>query len=254
MEQLRVRQRVQPKEKQRNPLPPGAIRLENVAPLPKKRKVRQGAVGRPNTVPITRPQEAGARQQRAQERINRRKADQRVQRELQEMHQTHDLDQVDDDVEALATLFEWQALEHNHHPKSQRWYITLAATISVITVGFAVTGNIIAALTIALAGGLTYYIAQQEPKMFRYRLMTDGVAFNNTLYHYQDLEAFNIIYKPGETKTVLLRSKRHFAPLLHMELGDTDPVAVRDLLLEFVQEDLDLVEPLVDIYARRFGF
>lgn len=226
----------------------GVARLEQVATRPKQ------AAWAPKTEPITRPQEAQRQRQAAQERLARTQADQRVQHELAEMRETHDLRDVDDDVEALATLFEWRALEHTHRPKSATWFAVLAGSIAVISAGFAVTGNLIAAITIALAGGLTYYVAQQDPKMIRYRLMTDGVAFNNTLYHYQDLDVFNIVYKPGETKTVLLRSHRPFAPLLHMEIGDTDPVAIRDLLLEFVREDLNITEPLVDIYARRLGF
>ena len=254
MEKLRVRQRTQTPTKQPIASSPGVTQFDRVTARPKAQVERRGAVGRPNTVPITHPDEAQARRRRAQERIARHQADQRVQHELKEMQETHDLDDIDDDVEALTTLFEWRALEHNHRPKSQRWYIALAASITVISDGFAVTGNLIAAITIAFAGALTYYIAQQEPKMVRYRLMTDGVAFNNTMYHYRELEVFNIVYHPQHTKTVLLRSQRPFAPLLHMELGDTDPVAVRDLLLEFVKEDQDLLEPLVDIYARKLGF
>lgn len=254
MEQLRVRKRIQAPEDQHPISAPGVTQFDRVTARRKTQPTRRGLVGRPNTVPITHPDEARARRRRAQERVAKRQADQRVQHELRELQETHDLDDVDDDVEALTTLFEWRALEHNHRPKSQRWYIALAASVAVVSAGFAVTGNIIAAITIAFAGGLTYYIAQQEPKVIRYRLMTDGVAFNNTMYHYRELEAFNIVYNPQQTKTVLLRSKRTFAPLLHMELGDTDPVAVRDLLLEFVEEDQDLLEPLVDIYARRLGF
>lgn len=254
MNQLPIRERT--KKVSKAPYKPtaGVARLENVATRPRQKQARRSAVGAPGTVPITRPQEAETRRLETQRRIARRQEDKRVQHELQQMQQTEDLREVDDDVEALATLFEWQAPEHVHRPKSRAWFATLAAATAIISVGFALTGNIMATVAIALAGGLTYYIAQQPIKNVRYRIMADGLAFNNTLYHYQDLEAFNIIYKPGETKTVLVRSARPFAPLLHMEIGDTDPVAIRDLLLDFVPEDLHLTEPLVDIYARRLGF
>ena len=170
------------------------------------------------------------------------------------MRETHDLRDVDDDVEDVATLYEWRAVEHTHQPKSARWFVVLASAITAVSVGFLMFGNIIGAITIAFAGGFVYWIAQREPDIVRYRILTEGVAFNNTLYHYQDLEAFNIVYEPGIVKTVILRSKRTFAPLLHMEIGDADPVAIRDILLEFVEEDQELHEPLVDIYARRLGF
>lgn len=192
--------------------------------------------------------------ERTRQRIAEKQANQRYQHELREMQETEDLREVDDDVEDAATMMEWRALEHNHQPKSPVWYAVLAGAVTIVSVGLLLLGNIIGAITIAFVGTLTYLVAQKDPSIFRYRLLTEGIAFNNTLYHYRDLAAFNIIYEPGHTKTVLLRSNRTFAPLLHMEIGDADPVAIRDILIEFVHEDQDLTEPLVDILARRLGF
>lgn len=183
-----------------------------------------------------------------------RRKDPRFQHELKDLREQEDLREVDDDVEDVATLYEWYAKEHTHRPKSATWFAILAASITVISVGFLLTGNFIAALTIALAGGLTYYTAQREPVTMRYRIMTEGLAFNDLLYHYRDINSFNIIYEPGETKVVLIRSKKPFSPLLHMEIGDADPVDIRDVLLEFAREDLDLEEPIADVWARRLGF
>jgi len=69
-----------------------------------------------------------------------------------------------------------------------------------------------------------------------------------------DIESFNIIYHPGVVKNVIIRSKRRFAPLLHLEIGETDPVALRDILIEFIPEDQELEEAFADILARRLGF
>ena len=187
-------------------------------------------------------------------RLSEHREDKRFQHELKEMQETQDLDEIDDDVEDVATIYEWHAEEHNHQPKSSTWFIALAAFITLTVVFFIFIGNVIGAITIALVGGLVYFIAQKEPSMARYRIMVDGVAINNTLYHFKDLDAFNIVYEPDETKTVILRSKRTFSPLLHMEIGEADPVEIRDVLLEFVQEDQELEEPIVDIIARRLGF
>jgi hypothetical protein len=180
--------------------------------------------------------------------------DERIQHEMREMQETQDLRKIDDDVEDAATLFAWRASEHTHRPKSARWFIVLAAAISILVGWFLFTFNFIGALTVALVGGLLYWIAQKKPALVRYRIMVDGVAIGTILYHYRDLQAFNIVYEPNETRTVILRSKRRFTPLLHLEIGETDPVAIRDILLEFLPEDQNLQEPLVDILARRAGF
>ena len=198
---------------------------------------------------------SGEHTQGAQRRLAEHEGDERFQHELREMQEVHDLDEVDDDVERAATLLEWQAIEHTHRPKSPVWFVVLAAA-TTLAVGLQIFfyANFIGALTLAFIGGLIYYVAQQKPNIMRYRIMVDGIALNNTLYHYQDLEAFNVIYEPGEVKTVIFRSKRRLSPYIHMEIGDADPVEIRDVLLEFLPEDQELEEPLVDIIARRVGF
>jgi len=178
----------------------------------------------------------------------------RFKSERQEMRETHDLSQVDDDVETEAVLFEWTAPEHSYNPRSSSWFIVLAVgtTAFVGLLGF--LGNILGAILVAFIGGTIYYIAQHKPGVVRYRIMVDGVAVNNRLYPYQELAAFNIKYEPGEVKTVMLRSQKRLAPMINLEIGDADPVAIRDRLLEFLQEDLDMEEPLADSWARRIGF
>lgn len=180
--------------------------------------------------------------------------DGRFQHELKEMQETQDLDKIDDDVEAVATLFEWFAEEHNHQPKSPVWFAVLAVLTTLLVGTFLFFYNFTGAIATAFLGGFLYFLAQKHPATVRYRIMVDGVAHNNTLYHYRDLDSFNVVYEPGETKTVIVRSKRKFTPLIHMEIGEADPVAIRDILLEFIREDQTLEEPLVDIWARRLGF
>lgn len=180
--------------------------------------------------------------------------DGRVQHELKEMQETHDLRNIDDDVEDVATLFAWEAPEHAHRPKSPRWFVALAVAVTVLVGFYLFSYNFIGALTTALVGGLLYWIAQRKPAIVAYRIMVDGVAIGTMLYHFRDLAAFNIVYEPDETRTVILRSRKHFTPLLHMEIGEVDPVAIRDILIEFLPEDQNMQEPLVDILARRLGF
>lgn len=191
---------------------------------------------------------------RAEERLRTHTRDPRVQHELKEMQATHDLRNIDDDVEDVATLFEWQAPEHTHRPKSARWFVVLAVAVTVLVGFFLFSFNFIGAVTTALIGSLLYWVAQKKPAVVRYRILVDGVAIGTLLYHFRDLAAFNIVYEPNETRTVILRSQRRFTPLLHMEIGEADPVAIRDILIEFLPEDQDLQEPLVDIMARRVGF
>lgn len=181
--------------------------------------------------------------------------DGRIQHEMRQMKTESDLDEIDDDVERAATLYEWEALEHRDHPHNPRWFTIMAIGITISSAVFLLFANIIGALAVALIGTTAYWILRQHPKDARYRIMVDGVAINSILHHYRDLESFNVIYEPNQAQLVVLKSKRSLAPLLTMELGDeTDPSEIRDLLLEFLPEDQELDEPFIDAFARRIGF
>lgn len=268
MNQVPVRERVKPRQDLKvEPSMPrkyGVLRFEEPQTKPKRQvmqsmrpvqrvvKRRPVQAAAPTAQPVRRV--PNQRIDKVTHNLINHQHDERFQHELQEMQETDDLRKIDDDVEDVATLYEWHAVEHNHQPKSAKWFAVLAAGITVVSLGLLLLGNFIGAITIALLGGFTYYVAQRDPAVVRYRIMTEGIAFNNLLYHYRDLDAFNIVYEPGHTKTVIIKSNRPFSPLLHMEIGDADPVAIRDLLIEFVQEDQNMLEPITDIWARRLGF
>ena len=71
-------------------------------------------------------------EEEARKRLVKHADDKRFQHELKEMQETHDLDDIDDDVEAEATLAEWYAEEHEHRPKSPVWFMALASLTTVV--------------------------------------------------------------------------------------------------------------------------
>lgn len=190
----------------------------------------------------------------AEARLTAKQANPRFVQEREKMETASTLTQVADDVENEATLYEWQAQEHGYTPRSARWYIGLAVGVTAAVGLLAFLGNILGAIAVAVVGILIYTLAQRTPDQVRYRIMVDGIAINDRLHHYQDLDSFNIVYEPGQVKTVIVRSKKMLAPLLQLEIGSADPVEIRDILLEFLREDLQMTEPVTDTWARRLGF
>lgn len=227
----------------------GVPSVEAVRMVPKKKKTQADLPHAAGALP-------GRHERAARKRLSDYIEDPRFQHELKEMQETHDLDDIDDDVEVAATLFEWRAEEHIHRPKSSTWFVALAVgTTLVVGAQLFFFANFIGAITIGFISVMIYFIAQRKPEVARYRLMIDGIAVNNTLWHYRDLEVFNVLYEPeDECKTVIFRSKRRFSPYIHMEIGDADPVEIRDILIERLEEDQELDEPWIDVLARRLGF
>jgi len=195
------------------------------------------------------------RRRKVRRQLEEHEEDARFQREREEMQRGHDLEEVDDDVEDEATLYEWRAVEHNHRPKTGAWYAAFAVGTTLVVGIQLFMLNFVGAVTIALTGAAVYYIAQFKPQVARYRILMDGIAINNLMYHWRDLAKFNVVYEPeDEVMTVIFLSKRYFSPYIHMEIGDANPIEIRDVLLEFLDEDQEMDEPLADVIARRVGF
>lgn len=202
-----------------------------------------------NVVPV-RPK---VKRREVEKKLEEEAREPEFQAQRQKMQETTDLREVADSVEDVATLYEWQAKEHAYAPRGTRWFITLAAVVAAAAGTMVLLSNVLGAIVVGIIGGLIYVLAQREPDSVRYRIMVDGVAINDRLYPYRELQAFNIVYVPGQVKTVLLRSTRRLSPLVQLELGQADPLAIRDQLLEFLPEDSELQEPIVDVIGRRFG-
>jgi hypothetical protein len=192
---------------------------------------------------------------RVERQLKEHEDEARFQREREEMQRVHDLEEVDDDVEDEATLYEWRAVEHTHRPKTPAWFAALAVGTTIVVGIQLFMLNIFGAITIAATGAAIYYIAQKKPKVVRYRIMMDGIAINNLMYHWRDLDKFNVVYEPEEeVMTVIFMPKKLFSPHIHMEIGEANPIEIRDVLLEFLDEDQEMEEPLSDVIARRLGF
>ncbi len=197
-----------------------------------------------------------AHDHRAQVQANLKKhaQDTRFIEERKKMESAENLAAVADDVEAEATLFEWRAADSAPASQSIRWYMILAVGVTVAVGLLAFLGNFMGAVAVAFIGVLLYVVSQRKPGEVRYRLMVDGIAINDRLYQYKNLAAFNIVYVPGQVKTVMVRSKKLLSPLLQLEVGDANPMEIRDILLEFLREDTNMEEPLTDAWMRRLGF
>ena len=74
-------------------------------------------------------------------------------------------------------------------------------------------------------------------------------------YPFDEIVNFYIIYKPPETKMLFIKPKGFFRPQLHIPLLNHDPVVIREILGNFIDEDLEKEdEPVSEFFGRFFKF
>ena len=79
----------------------------------------------------------------------------------------------------------------------------------------------------------------------------DGVLLGSKLYQYSSMEKYWIIYNPPQVKSLYIQFKNFLSPRLVISLEEQSPLRVRQILSNYIVEDLDQEEePPLDTLTR----
>jgi len=149
------------------------------------------------------------------------------------------------------TLAEWQFPEFVKYKRSQRWYITAGIIVALLLIYSAVTANILFAMIIIITSVIFILNQKRDPKMVSFKITEEGVIIDETLYEWPEIKNFWIIYEPPKVKNLYFEFKSLLLPRLPIPLQDQDPVKIREILLDYIDEDIDREgEPISDGISR----
>src|SRR3989344_8538321 len=147
--------------------------------------------------------------------------------------------------------FVWTAPEFVHYPKNKTWYV-VASVIGVILVGyFLVHKDFLTSALFALLFLMLVFLAREKPREVRITLSGRGLKINEMALPYQQIKFFWIVYEPPTVKTLNFETTAYLNRFVTVQLADTDPVAIREFLLQYLLEDLDRQEQTVDTISRK---
>ena len=152
-------------------------------------------------------------------------------------------------------LMEWKTPEFVQYNRSPAW-MPIIYVIAAVTLIYAIwTMNFLFAVLIVLSVIIIYIYAQRKPRILDVAIMKKGVKINGTFYTYEDdLENFWILYNPPDLKTLGFKRQQSFFPNLIIQLGDQNPLKVREFLLQYLDEDVAQNEGVIDKASRKIGF
>lgn len=148
---------------------------------------------------------------------------------------------------------EWEILEYKKEKRTRTWYffaslfVFLAVFFSffslsnwrLVYLGF--KANFLFALIILIAFALYLALEQQEERMIAIILGPEGIAIGQKFYAYDKIRKFAVLYKPKEgLKNLYLEFDNRLLPRLSIPLRRQSPSEIRNFLLRFLEEDLDL--------------
>lgn len=152
-------------------------------------------------------------------------------------------------------LMSWQAREFIQYDRNPAW-ILVVYVLAALTLIYAIwTMNFLFAVMVILFTIIIVIYTQRKPEILNVAVMKKGFKINNTLYTYEDdLEKFWILYNPPDLKVLNFKRKQSLFPAFVIQLEDTNPLKIREMLLKYVPEDMTQDEGTIDRFSRRIGF
>lgn len=155
--------------------------------------------------------------------------------------------------DSSGTLIEWSAPEYDYIHKSPDWYWAIGIiTIALIVVGI-LTRNVLFIVLVVLSGFTIALYSARKPNIVSFTLTVRGIQIDTKLFPYDTLDSFWMHYDPPHKKELGIISKKALMPRIVINLGDTDPNAIREHLVKFLEEKHH-EESLTESIARYIGF
>jgi len=148
----------------------------------------------------------------------------------------------------------WKFIEFPNYERSQRWYLVYGIVIALILFLSIFTRNFLFALIVVMAAMIIALFHRTKGEV-EFLITEDGIMVNDRFYDYKDLKNFFIIYEPPQIKSLYFEPKSLLNPRIPINLEDQDPVQIREILKQYLQEDLNReYEPITDQLSRFLKF
>lgn len=134
------------------------------------------------------------------------------------------------------TLISWQAPEYEKQNKSGGWFVTAFIFGAFLIGASIIMRDYLLIIVVIMFGVVVYILHKKEPLMLHLALTKKGVKIGEKFYPYETLENFWIIYRPP-IKTLNFKAKRYLFAEISIPLQNEDPLKIRDVLLDFLDED-----------------
>lgn len=149
----------------------------------------------------------------------------------------------------------WEGYEHQHIERGADWFWALgiiSITTALIVLLF---GNFLFSVLILIAGATIGLLASKQPPIATFEITGRGLVIDDRLYPYDIMEAFWIEYETPAGPTLLLDTRRVFAPHLVIPIAETiDTDAVREHFIQNGVPETELQEPLSHRLLEFLGF
>lgn len=148
-------------------------------------------------------------------------------------------------------LLKWTFPEYLPHKRGKAWYFWTLAIGLALLIWSIVVSNYLFTLIIVVISLIFVLQNRRTPALLECQIKEDGLEIGRNFYAFRDLKKFYLIYRPPEVKTLYLDFKTGLRPTLPILLENQNPLKVREVLKNYLDEDLEKEEePAADAISR----
>jgi hypothetical protein len=148
----------------------------------------------------------------------------------------------------------WQAPEYQEYRKHPLWFIGFGLVMALLVLYGIYTKSWTTAIMFGMFAFVGLIYASQKPKTIIIKLSGTGVQVHTQQIDYRAIRKFWVVYNPPVIRCLYLETTSYLNPIVKIELANQDPRMVKSFLSKYVEEDLDGMESLVDVVARKMKF
>lgn len=132
----------------------------------------------------------------------------------------------------------WEFPEFIKHSRSKLWYISFTIVFLALLIYSYLTDNLLFAIILVIFAVLYLTSSKDDPKTIETALTEEGIFVGSKFIPYEDIQNFYIIYYPPEVKNLYFEPKNILKPRITIPLEKQHPVRIREILLEYLEEDI----------------
>ncbi len=148
-------------------------------------------------------------------------------------------------------LLSWKFPEYTQHQRSTLWYMVVGLVFVFVFIYSFLTANFLFVVFLILFGLIIFLHFKRIPMEVDFKIFEDGLMLGLNFYEWSEIKDFRLVYRPPETKRIYFDLKNALASEISAPLEEQDPIEIRKILKNYLEEDLDRPEEtLIDSLNR----
>jgi len=138
----------------------------------------------------------------------------------------------------------FKALEREYYYKTIGWYV-LATLLTIIAVSYFIwNGSFTSAIVFVLILSVIFLFGNHPPRIIEIHITDNGVYIDKKYYSFKEINCFWIVNdKKTNIHALYLETGKKILRVISIQLHDIDDDVIKNVLNEYINEDLEREEP-----------